>query len=95
MNVAFLHRESFNKKTFSDLCILILSTTQLIYLEINIEKFNWLIMLNTEWDKTTYLVMARISFGRTALHRKLTIPPVFSTFLMTFHHKRLENTLKR
>ena len=31
-------------------------------------------------DKTTYLLKARISFGRTALQRKLTFPRVFSIF---------------
>ena len=46
----------------------------LIYVLINIDKFNRLIMLLKDWDKITKLLKARISFGRTALHRKLTFP---------------------
>ena len=68
------------------------------------EKFKRLIMLLKELDKTTYLLIARISFGRTALHRKLTFPRVFSTFyvisslaydlVMNVHQKSSKNKSK-
>ena len=62
-----------------NITFLILRQHNCTHILVIIEKFNRLIMLRKEWDKTAYLLKAKVSFGRTSLHRKLTLTCDFST----------------
>ena len=55
-----------------NITFLVLRQHNCTHLLVIIEKCNRLIMLRKEWDKTSYLLVAKVSFGRTSLHRKLT-----------------------